>query len=232
MGAVERGERELAARTTPSCLLAADDAEQRWQQLSVPERRVALAEVLDCVFVQRGHGRPCERVHVCWAGEAPGDLPRGGVRGRDHVSFSPPGGWPTVAGVRGRRWSIARVERELRSFLTGATSFPLPGELEAAGAGELLAQIERRGGGRVWAARMGVAYPAHRHGEPWTEARIRAALEVYLEGASRWPGPRAFGEDGLGGLTAAISRTGGVARWSREFRVARRMAGRDAVVPP
>jgi hypothetical protein len=57
----------------------------------------------------------------------------------------------------------------------------------------------------------------HRHAERWTEPHIRAALEVYLEGAVAWPTRDMLTADGLGGLLSALERRGGARHWAAEF---------------
>jgi hypothetical protein len=53
--------------------------------------------------------------------------------------------------------------------------------------------------------------------EPWTEARLRTALELYLRRKQHWHTEAQFVADGLTGLIGGIRRTGGVKRWSAEF---------------
>jgi DNA invertase Pin-like site-specific DNA recombinase len=52
-----------------------------WDELSVRQRRHALAAGIDAVFLRSGKGLPiAERVHIFWRGEAPSDLPGVGRR--------------------------------------------------------------------------------------------------------------------------------------------------------
>jgi hypothetical protein len=88
----------------------------------------------------------------------------------------------------------------------------------ATGRGRLHDQVVLQGGTRLWAQRLGVDQP----GDPaikrqWTEARIRATLELYLKGRAAWPTPEAFRADGFGQLRDAITRAGGIDPWLVEF---------------
>ena len=55
---------------------------------------------------------------------------------------------------------------------------------------------------------------AVRSREGWTEARIRAALALYLRRKRRFPTQEQFEADGLGSLHNALRQSGGVQRWS------------------
>jgi Fic family protein len=58
---------------------------------------------------------------------------------------------------------------------------------------------------------------AARPGPPatWTEAAIEHGLRDFVRGRDRWPSPAEFRQAGQGGLYAAASRAGGIARWRR-----------------
>jgi Fic family protein len=49
----------------------------------------------------------------------------------------------------------------------------------------------------------------------WTEATIERSLREFLRGRDAWPTPDEFRQAGQGGLYAAASRGGGIARWRR-----------------
>ena len=57
----------------------ASELETSWPSLTVRERRQAISEVIDCVFVTRGWGNIGERAFVCFRGEQPPDLPSRGA---------------------------------------------------------------------------------------------------------------------------------------------------------
>jgi len=56
-----------------------------WPTLDVPTRRHLLVSSLDAVLVRSGRADVAERVRLLWAGEAPDDFPRRGLR----VSLEP-----------------------------------------------------------------------------------------------------------------------------------------------
>jgi Fic family protein len=80
--------------------------------------------------------------------------------------------------------------------------------------------LQMRGQGP--STRYALPGPAHERqaqgpGRPrrWTDGRIERELSVYLDGRSGWPTPAEFRAAGQGGLYAAASRSGGIARWRR-----------------
>lgn len=85
-----RDELELLRRTTVP-LVGRVTIGDEWPSLDVYERRELLYAAIDAVFVRRAHlgGRaPFEdRLHICWAGEGPADLPRRGRPGMRPFSF-------------------------------------------------------------------------------------------------------------------------------------------------
>jgi len=71
--------------------------------------------------------------------------------------------FPGVVGAgparrRGRppKWDDARIERELRSFLVGRTTWPKPDEFRSEGRGDLYAAASRAGGVRRWRQLLGL----------------------------------------------------------------------------
>jgi hypothetical protein len=57
-----------------------DVLQSDWASLAIEERRTAISEVIDCVFLSRGKFDVAGRTFVCYRGEAPLDLPRPGTR--------------------------------------------------------------------------------------------------------------------------------------------------------
>lgn len=127
----------------------------------------------------------------------------------------PPRMWPP--------WDEQRIARELEAFLHEHTEWPRHREFLEAGRKQLYGAVLRNGGTRKWARRMGVKW-VKRHGgsnSPWTEDRIREQLAVFLAGRSYWPRRVDFEAEGQRALLSAVSRTGGVKRWAREFGLQR-----------
>jgi Fic family protein len=84
-------------------------------------------------------------------------VPRGGGSATRYV-FSAAAKGPRQGSRRGRpeKWTDSAVERELRAFLAGRTSWPSPGEFQAAGQGALYAAASRKAGIPRWRRLMGM----------------------------------------------------------------------------
>jgi hypothetical protein len=207
------------ARSDPDALGSAEALERRWPAMSVRERRVAIATLIECVFVTRGRGDAGARVAICRRGEGPAELPRRGCLGAVPRPFTPDScPRPPLAPVGSRRpWSEQRVRAALEEFLADCSDWPAWDAWDA-GRGRLFEQVVLQGGPRVWAARLGVEPPQTREiRRRWTDERIRATLNLYLKDKSAWPTPEEFRADGFGQLLDAITRSGGVDRWLAEF---------------
>ena len=196
-------------------LPATPELERQWIGMDDQQRRTLLTKVIDCVFVRAGRERIEDRVTICRTGTAP-PLPRtGAIKARQAKRFTAQAKhrWPAPT-----PWPTDRIERELADYLHGQRTWPTPGRFEAAGRRRLHEQIVRHAGVRCWALHVGlpvIAPPPSR--EPWTEARIRSALGLYLRRRRHWPTEARFVADGLTGLIQGVRRTGGVKRWSAEF---------------
>jgi len=82
--AVDAAQREVdqaaAGVASPAGLPPADG----WSGLSIAERRTVLNTAVDAIFIRKARSSRApieERVHICWRGQGPDDLPR---RGRDN----------------------------------------------------------------------------------------------------------------------------------------------------
>jgi hypothetical protein len=191
------------------------DLEGRWVAFDDEQRRGVIAQVIDCVFVRPGQLHIEERVTVCRAGTAP-SLPRQG-------SYKGGEARPFVAQARHRLpamrpWPTGRIERELAEYLHGQRVWPTAAQFAAAGRRRLYDQVVRHAGIACWAYHFGVPtlFPV-RSRDGWTDARIRAGLDLYLRRKRRFPTQEQFVNDGLGGLQNALRQTGGVQRWSTEL---------------
>jgi hypothetical protein len=186
-------------------------------------RRRVVAATIDCVFVAQGRERVGKRVTVCPVGTAPRDLYR---RGDHHVtlrSYANRPGWvsPGRSDLASAAWSRSRVEHELRAFARTHPSWPPANAFLNSGRDRLLAQVRRQGGEAVWAYRLGLPLESTAAARrAWTDDRIRAAPEIYLEGKSEWPTVEQFERDGLRPLCRAVSSHGGVRRWVKHFPIA------------
>jgi DNA invertase Pin-like site-specific DNA recombinase len=224
-GLAARGERVRRARLRLAALRDAhfvytlppvSELERRWIDMSDHERRAVIAQVLDCVFVSAGRLHVEDRVTLCRPGTAP-RLPRTGnnSRGGEARPFTPHARHRLPAP---KRWSTKRIERELTEYLHGCRTWPTYGAFAAAGRRRLYDQVERHAGVDCWAHHFGLPIAvSFRSREPWTEARIRAGLKLYLRRKRHWPTEAQFQADGLSKLHQAVRKTGGTQRWSAEL---------------
>src|SRR3954469_10979184 len=122
-----------------------------------------------------------------------------------------------------RSWTDERVQRELEAFLSGRDDWPAYREWRASGRKRLHAEAVARRPAQEWAAMFGVAFPHRRPGRPsWDEDRVRRELRVALRQLTpveAWPVREQLRAVAGHGLTEAIARTGGVARWAQEFGI-------------
>ena len=116
-------------------------------------------------------------------------------------------------------WTRARIRRELEEFLQGATEWPSYRDFQRAGRQKLRDEVTRSGGPRLWAKRLRLPYPERKPGYApvWTEERVRADLEEFLEGWTHWPSRLEFEAARRKLLRDAIRRLGGPERWAAEF---------------
>ena len=225
-GVAARNERVATARLALAAvreahfiytLPATRELERRWVGMTEQQRRALLVKVVDCVFVRAGRAPVEERVTLCRTGTAP-TLPRAGAASAGRTKpFTPQARhrWPAPT-----LWSTQRIERELDEYLRGQRLWPDAAQFEADGRRRLHEQVVRHAGVQCWAHHFGLPTIGPRPSrEPWTETRIRCALELYLRRRRRWPTQAQFHADGLGGLLKAMRRTGGVKRWSDELCV-------------
>jgi hypothetical protein len=189
--------------------------------MGLAARREVIRRVVDCVYVGPGRFGYDDRVWVCPTGTAPPPpLPSGRKRRNAVRRVHPRRDWISAGydTARGRTWTTARIERELRALIAGQALFPRPEAFQAAGRSRLYRQMLLSGGAEYWAIRLRVARTGRMY---WTDDRIRRALEVYLVDKSTWPTSGQFRADGLMTLSYAVSRSGGVRRWAPELGVPR-----------
>jgi hypothetical protein len=214
---LDRAEAELS-RTHLSAKPRAQDMKDlgdQWPSMTDDQRRIAVAEVIECAFVGR-KGQPTERrISVYPRGRAPLDLP-----GRTSVGelpqFDAATCPPTRLRRRPKRWSHARVRDQRVDFVRGTERWPSFGEFQRAGLAELYGAAERDGGQRAWAWTLGVPYVAYDKCT-WTEDRIRTELAKFLDEKSTWPTEKEFRAAGLRPLRQAARATGGLRRWAGRF---------------
>jgi hypothetical protein len=115
------------------------------------------------------------------------------------------------------------VHHELEAFLAGSDEWPSYSEFQRRGRKNLRDMVNRYGGARRWAKKLGVRFVERRPGYAprWTEDRIRADLEGFLRGRTSWPSRKEFEEAGRKSLRDAVRRTGGPERWAEEFGLPR-----------
>jgi hypothetical protein len=201
----------------------AAEMEANWPHMTIDERRSAIAEVIDCIFVTRGRGRVRERTYFCDRGQGPLDLPRPGSKQPAVRSFHA-GEFPSPRRIhQAPAWSMARIEAGLRRFLVGCTTWPFPEEFHRAGYGPLYRQVLGGGGPTYWANRLGLEpLKGSQALRGWDDEAIRATLTRFLRGKTHWPTPREFKRAGFGGVYRFLQARGEIDRWVGEFGLPRR----------
>jgi hypothetical protein len=123
--------------------------------------------------------------------------------------------------LRHQRWSYQRVARELENFVACRDVWPTYAEFRAAGLKRLHAEMGRYGGAASWAADLGFLLHHRAGGLEWDEQRVREELRRVLRQLrpAFWPRGDAIQALGPRGLTRAMNRLGGPARWSEELGV-------------
>jgi DNA invertase Pin-like site-specific DNA recombinase len=193
---------------------------ERWADMPVNDRRHAISELIDCVFVCPGHVAPEDRLVVFLRGRAP-----------ELVSYDPSDRGPAApfdpssapAGPKLRRTDqeadIGQLRRALEAFLEGHDHWPPFRYFQARGQALLFEAAKRNGGARYWAAQLDLPYKPPNDVAAWTDDQIRRELRTYLEGKNVWPNQKAFLADGKRALATAIQWTGGGKRWAAEMGV-------------
>jgi DNA invertase Pin-like site-specific DNA recombinase len=223
---LESAERDLSQALVSCAAKKRTSGELRalWPTLSTDDKRAAMAEVIDCVFIGNGRAPIGARAHVCLRGTAPRDLP-GRTNAWTPRPFNPGRSRRAQADVSAR-WSHARVRQELERLCAGRERWPSFGEFQAAGAAALYAQVELHGGQRSWASLLRVPFVACAP-EVWSDGRIRAELQDFLEGETSWPTAGEFKSAGHDDLREAARAAGGFRRWADELGVSLATARRE-----
>jgi len=149
-----------------------------------------------------------------------------------------PGGDRSQGGVR--HWTDETIRETLSAFFGDREDWPSQREFDEAGLHALREALRHYGGPERWAKAMGVVLPAGagrstarprppadptdkrpRKWPPWSEQRIAAELQTFLDGREEWPRYREFVEAGQKQLYGAVLRNGGAERWARRTGVRR-----------
>ena len=152
---VELAQLELArARhaASPATLPPVAELQQQWASMTIGQRRAAIGEVLDCVFVRSARTMAVERrTHVFLRGRAPVGLPSLGER-CDALPPFDAAAFPAQVRLRPvRDWEATRIHTELAEFTAGKDRWPSFPEFQAAGRARLWAQVDRHRGVHEWA---------------------------------------------------------------------------------
>jgi DNA invertase Pin-like site-specific DNA recombinase len=208
---------------SPAPLPPAKELRARWHSMSARDRRDALAEVIDAIFVRIGNRAVETRTFVVLRGGAPSDLPN--VQQELLLPTRPldPNCHPPPPELRPTRdWSRAQLDRELRSFIGGRDRWPSFPEFQAAGRALLWDQVRRHGGALRWANELGIPYAARLRrvtGEPWSDELVHAELAKFLDGRDKWPRYAEFRAADLCPLREAVGAMGGPVRWAERMGV-------------
>lgn len=199
-----------AKRAAQPPVIESDDLAADWPLLSLSCRRAALAEFFDCIVIERGPQPIGERARICARGCGPLEVGRGkqarpiDCAKLDQTAMSDP-----------PRWSGAKIESELRTFLGARTLWPRYPEFQSAGRARLHAQMMRWGGPYYWAHRFGLEIPPRF--VVWNETRVHDALAPFLCHRKRWPSREEFKAAGLLPLRLALNVHGGISHWAEVF---------------
>ena len=200
-------------------LPTADALAEAWPTMSVEERRAAITEAFDAIFIASGRLNVEERAAVCRRGEGPRDLPRPGMSGYRPHPFDPSAcRRPPITHDASppKPWTEARVRRELLAYLAGRDVIPCPEEFGAAGHAALYEQLRLHGGPARWGKLLGVGPGPQQHQPTWTPDWLQATLRVYLAGKEHFPSQAEFAAAGHAHLRRALAKHGGVAYWRGE----------------
>jgi hypothetical protein len=132
--------------------------------------------------------------------------------------------FPNRARRSRQRWTAQATEDALREFVGDRPDFPARSEFKAAGLDGLHGAIERAGGRRELAGRLGLTLPNSRYvrAPSWTDAKIEQALAPLLAGRTTWPPRSAFAEAGLETLYSLLVRSpGGHNTWAQRYGLPR-----------
>lgn len=211
-------------------LPSARDMEEAWPEMTIQDRRAAIASVIDCVFVWRGKGDIPGRTHICYSGQAPSDLPRTGHKRARARTIDRGELRPEPAIRNPGRWTKARIQAELEGFLASDNAWPSAETFYRDGRGPLYTRILRTGGPSFWARRVGVTSPRGRVGvSEWIYDDAVASLADFVRGRAQFPSRREFGRAGYSSLFGWLQRNGGLDYWAKQFGLPRPKAGPNPV---
>jgi DNA invertase Pin-like site-specific DNA recombinase len=222
-----------ARRIQSSPLPEASVLEERWPQMTIEERRAAIGEVIDCVFVWPGPGGVSVRTHICYRGEAPPDLPRFGLRRSKKRRITREDLVPEPKVDRPTQWSRDRINRELNEFLSQHDEWPSENTFCREGRGPLHARVMMTGGPAAWARRFGLDPPRGRTAVfAWSEDDVRATLKQLVRGRRTFPSRRQLLESGNSSLLAWMQRNRGLDFWAAEVGLPRPRPGPQSPEKP
>jgi hypothetical protein len=124
---------------------------------------------------------------------------------------------PQYTNPRHEPYTPLTVELELGWFTRDRDDWPSWTEFEQAGLKGLRKAVDRFGGARSWAAKLGKRYDP-RPGRPaWSEERIAAELDRIAPTLSCWPSSQEWIAMGCAALQDTMRCHGGVRRWARRY---------------
>jgi DNA invertase Pin-like site-specific DNA recombinase len=204
-----------------SLVPAPNELRERWSTMTVNDRRLAIAEVFECVFVSRT-GQPIEdRVVVCLRGQGPAPMKYDPDDPAPAKPFDPRT-CPRRPRLKRRHRppvEFASLRHELDALLEGQTSWPPFQFFQAHGRVDLYEDVRRSGGPRSWAFELNLPFQSPNRVRAWSDPRIRKELRRFLRGKDTWPSYREFREEGYLALREAIRWAGGADRWAAEMGV-------------
>jgi DNA invertase Pin-like site-specific DNA recombinase len=213
-------------RIAPRLEKSVDEMEGRWPEMSIVERREAIADVIDCVFVWRGRRNIRGRTHICYRGQAPPDLPSRGVRRSRFRTIRRQELPPAPKLKKPSAWPKRRIKGELEAFLAPYGTWPPSFAFYREGRGPLYERVVRTGGPGYWARQLGFKPPRGNSGlTEWAPDDARAALSGFVGGRTVFPSRREFIAAGQSSLFGWLLRNGGLDFWATEFGLPRPSPG-------
>jgi hypothetical protein len=188
--------------------------------MTIPERRLAISEVIECAFVWPGGGEVHNRIHVFLRGRGPVGLPAIAERRARLPPFDPTGLPPSAPPTPLPEVDLDELRTQLQEFTVDKQSWPSFPEFQEAGLAHLHDRAQRHGGGLRWAHELELPFIRRApDGSVWTDDKVRAALSAALEGKTVWPTWKEFKDADYESLRRAVAANGGPERWAKEMGV-------------
>jgi site-specific DNA recombinase len=122
--------------------------------------------------------------------------------------------------------SYEQLFAEMAEFSAGRSDWPRRAEFTATGRGQLYEEIVRQHMDTRLAADLRLKLSARKR--PWTDDKIKEALDGFLDGRDFWPSRKEFAAAGLRGLHATLQRRQVQDEWAARYGLERIRSGGSA----